>query len=173
MILIILVCEHLALNAVREVVTLDSIDGAFLGSAASAWPDSVRRLERIGLASELLENQVRVLWWYGKLIGNTDMHMGNLSFTFMPVPGRQPELGLAPAYDMLPMLYAPLAGGEVPARTFEPALPLPKEQETWLAALHAALDFWRRASVDSRISEGFRKICGDNVLRLTGLMELV
>jgi len=42
-----------------------------------------------------------------RLIANTDMHLGNLTFH---VEG---TFRLAPAYDMLPMAYAPLPGGEV------------------------------------------------------------
>ncbi|MBI3773883.1 MAG: type II toxin-antitoxin system HipA family toxin YjjJ [Gammaproteobacteria bacterium] len=156
-----------------EIVTLASIDAAFLGSAESLWPESIRRLTKIKLANQLLENKVRVLWWYGKLIANSDMHMGNLSFTFTPEPGKQPELRLAPTYDMLPMFYAPLAGGEVPVRTFEPVLPLPKEREAWLMACAAALHFWQQTSTDTRISDAFRKVCGENYQRLNNLVQLV
>ena len=76
------------------------------------------------------------LWWNGRLIENTDMHLGNRSFR-VGLP-----LRLAPTYDMLPMMYAPLPGGEVPAREFVPALPLPTQRMTWLAACAAAIEFW-------------------------------
>ena len=69
---------------------------------------------RMRLAAADLVDQVRILWWYGKLIGNTDMHLGNVSFRFRPDPRGRVQLNLAPAYDMLPMLYAPLSGGEIP-----------------------------------------------------------
>ena len=80
--------------------------------------------------------QTEKLWWFGKLIANTDMHTGNLSFV------AQGTLAVAPAHDMLPMLYAPLPGGEVPTRVFEPPLPLPTQRPSWAVASAAATLFW-------------------------------
>ncbi|MFT4242990.1 MAG: HipA domain-containing protein [Acidovorax sp.] len=97
------------------------------------------------------------LWWFGRLIGNTDMHLGNLAFR--PVQGR---LALAPAYDMLPMLHAPLPGGEVPVRAFDPPLPLPTQRAPWHAAWNAARDFWQAAAQDERIGAGFRAMCAEH-----------
>lgn len=154
-----------------ELVTLASLDASILGSAESAWPSIVRQLAKMKLADQQLEFHTQVLWWYGKLIANTDMHTGNLSFQFDAKPGAQPVLRGAPAYDMLPMLYAPLAGGEVPSRQFEPTLPLPKERDVWLTACTAALYFWQQASGDARISIAFRKICGENLRRLESLVQ--
>jgi hypothetical protein len=93
------------------------------------------------------------------------MHIGNLSFR------PQGTLSLAPTYDMLPTLYAPLPGGEVPARSFEPALPLPPQRRTWTAACSAAVAFWTRACRDVRISEGLRRLCLANAQRLPQLAE--
>ncbi len=93
------------------------------------------------------------LWWFGRLIANTDMHLGNLSFR-----PRQGRLHLAPAYDMLPMRYAPLPGGELPTDDFTFPLPLPQARAVWLTACRAALDFWSRMADDSRISDGFRRL---------------
>jgi len=109
---------------------------------------------RAGLLGE--EDIVRIaqLWWFGRLIGNTDMHAGNLSF--QPSAGR---LTAAPAYDMLPMFQAPLAGGEVVARSFDPPLPLPPQRAIWQTACQAALAFWQAAADDARISAGFRALC--------------
>ena len=156
-----------------EVVTLASIDGAFLGSAESDWPTLIQRLINAKLCNPQAFNQTRLLWWFGKLIANSDMHMGNLSFRFSPQTNTLPELHLAPAYDMLPMQYAPLAGGEIPVQQFEPNLPLPKDRDIWATACVAALEFWQQASNDSRISENFRKICLDNFQQLEKLAQLV
>jgi hypothetical protein len=99
----------------------------------------------------------------GRLIANTDMHTGNLSFQPLGPPA---TLTPAPAYDMLPMLYAPLAGGEAPARSFEAPLPLPPQRTVWTAACTAAIAFWWRAATDTRISEAFRRVCSANGQRL-------
>jgi hypothetical protein len=91
---------------------------------------------------------------FGRLIANTDMHDGNLSF--------KPGLQLAPVYDMLPMGYAPVRGVELPHMDFMPPLPLPAERDAWLVAARAAEYFWLSASTEARISKGFQAICAQN-----------
>lgn len=135
--------------------TLETLDAALLGSPQRDWDRVAQRLHAAGLLDAGDLQRIQLLWWFGRLIANTDMHSGNLSFR--PEGGR---LLLAPAYDMLPMLHAPLAGGEVPAREFTPALPLPPQRDVWHQASAAARDFWTRAADDGRISAEFRQLCG-------------
>ena len=142
------------------VCDLEHLQGAFVGSRATAWPDIAARLMGMQLLEADVAAAVEHLWWYGRLIANNDMHLGNLSFHV----GR--PLRLAPAYDMLPMMYAPLPGGEVPVRDFEPALPLPAQRTTWLAACSAAIEFWTAAAADTRITEAFRGACRRNATLL-------
>jgi len=146
--------------------SLESANAALLGDASRDWTLLVRRFAATGLLAEAGVQQVAHLWWFGRLIANTDMHAGNLSFR--PVAGC---LSLAPAYDMLPMLHAPLAGGEVPVREFEPPLPLPPQRAVWQAACTVALDFWAAAARDTRISEGFRALCAQHRTRLLQAAE--
>ena len=114
--------------------------------------------------------RVRHLWWFGRLIANTDMHAGNLSFSLGEAPG---TFNPAPTYDMLPMLYAPLPGGEVPPRGFEPALPSPPQRAVWLVACGAAIEFWMRAARDRRIGGDFQRICLINARQLEGVAARV
>jgi hypothetical protein len=72
---------------------------------------------------------------------------------------------------MLPMLYAPMRGGEVPARKFEPPLPLPPQRSVWAAACAAALSFWSSASQDARIGAEFRGVCAANAKRLRQIAD--
>ena len=116
-----------------------------------------RGLFERGLIASETRDAITRLWHFGQLIGNTDMHDGNLSF----VPG-EPGLRLAPVYDMLPMLYAPQRGVELPERQFAARLPLPSERELWHQAARAAVDFWGCAGNDARISVDFREICRRN-----------
>ncbi|MBK8742551.1 MAG: hypothetical protein IPM02_25035 [Betaproteobacteria bacterium] len=95
------------------------------------------------------------------------MHLGNLSFHV------DHSFRLAPSYDMLPMAYAPLAGGEVPPRDFIPPLPLPSQRPTWTIAATAAIEFWSSAAADKRISEAFRKICRANAARLHEMADKI
>ncbi len=135
---------------------LDTLNAALIGEGTMDWPRLASRLAQAGWLSAEDETRVRHLWWFGRLIANTDMHLGNLSF--------RPEgmLQLAPTYDMLPMLYAPLPGGEVPVRPFQPALPLPDQREIWATACRAAIAFWTRVTGERRISAGFRSVAQAN-----------
>ena len=106
--------------------------------------------------------------WFGELIGNSDMHLGNVS---LELRDRRP-LPLAPVYDMLPMAYAPMAGGEVPRAEYTPGLPTPKDRAAWLLASQAAQLFWDTARADPRISARFREVCGANLQELNRLITL-
>jgi len=136
------------------VCTLSSLNAALIGAAGGHWPKTVRRLQAADWLSETDTTKVALIWWFGKLIGNTDMHDGNLAF--------RPGLALAPAYDMLPMAYAPMRGGELPNREFSPDLPLPSEAPLWIQAAKAAVYFWNICAGDTRISTDFRRTCDDN-----------
>ncbi len=136
------------------VCTLSSLNAALLGTAGGHWPKAVRMLQDAGWLSESDTAKVGLTWWFGKLIGNTDMHDGNLAF--------RPGLTLAPAYDMLPMTYAPMRGGELPNRDFSPDLPLPSEILVWRQAAEAAAHFWSTCATDTRIGAEFRRICDNN-----------
>jgi len=101
------------------------------------------------------------LWWFGRLIANGDMHLGNCAFRVA-----NGQLTLAPAYDMVPMDYAPLPGGELPTKVWQPPLPLPGERAIWLEACRQALVFWSAAAGDRRISDPLREVFRDNANRL-------
>lgn len=148
------------------LVALDVANAAFVGSPSADWPALMARLAALGLVDEGTQAAVWRLWWFGRLIANTDMHTGNLAF--VPVAGR---LQLAPAYDMLPMRFAPLPGGELPTRAVELALPVPDQRAAWLDACTAALGFWNEAAGDARIGEGFRAVCAEHAAALTRLQD--
>lgn len=150
-----------------RLASLATLDAALLGAGTSEWTALANRFQAMGLLDAAAVERIRHLWWFGRLIANTDMHTGNISF--VPHDG----LVLAPAYDMLPMLYAPLPGGELPTRNFEPPLPLPPQRAVWQGACAAALAFWERAAGDERISTSFRRTCGVNAKRLRQVAELV
>ena len=97
------------------------------------------------------------------------MHDGNLSFRPGTLGGRA-AFRLAPAYDMLPMLYAPARGVELPPREFRPRLPLPAERELWDPASRAAVGFWQTAAEDARISATFRATCAANAKGLARML---
>jgi hypothetical protein len=95
---------------------------------------------------------------FGALIANTDRHHGNVSLLL-----HQHRWQLAPAYDMLPMFYAPVAG-EVVERDWASQSPRPNAHtlSVWPQAKALALQFWQSAAVDARISEDFRVVARVN-----------
>ena len=143
------------------VCTLAAINDALLGKGGASWPLAAQALRQRGWLDGEAVRQVELIWWFGRLIANSDMHDGNLAFL--------PGLVLAPAYDMLPMAYAPQRGGEVPAWDFAPPLPLPTEKDVWRAAAKAAVSYWQRCAEDERISREFRRLCAGNARKLAVL----
>ncbi len=91
---------------------------------------------------------------FGDLIGNSDRHFGNVSF-FVEGAGR---LRLAPAYDMLPMLFAP-QGTTLLERGLEPSPPTAATFDVWPDAAHHALDYWARLAELPELNSGFRELC--------------
>lgn len=148
------------------VCTLGSLNAALAGTAGARWTKTALALQTAGsgVTNETI-SAIRHIWWFGKHIGNTDMHEGNLAF--------RPDMSLAPAYDMLPMLYAPLRGGELPARVYVPELPLPDEAQAWRQAAQAGIVYWQTCAGDERISAEFRLICEANAHQLSRLQTEV
>jgi len=107
---------------------------------------------------------MRWLKVFGSLIGNTDMHLGNLSFIRL----QSKFYTLAPVYDMLPMLYRPVSG-ETPSREFAPQAQAMDVAGVWPEALRHALRFWDMASIEAGVSGKFSQICRDNLAVLLNL----
>lgn len=138
----------------RGVVSLMALQSALCGFSDAAWPAAVCELLPAGLLEADCARTVQLLHAFGTLTGNTDMHSGNLAFWLEDTL----PLRIAPAYDMLPMLWAPTMQGELVPREFTPAPPLPSERAAWRAALPMASEFWHRACEAPLLSPEFRQI---------------
>ncbi|RQP25778.1 type II toxin-antitoxin system HipA family toxin YjjJ [Piscinibacter terrae] len=149
------------LHGRSRLASLFTLNAALMGDPSSDWTRLTTRLADRHLLPASDAQAIERLWWFGRLIANSDMHTGNLSF--VPQQGR---LSLAPCYDMLPMAYAPLPGGEVPLREFRPPAPLPTQRGPWTEACDAARRFWSMAGDDDRISLDFRSMCIENAQSL-------
>ncbi len=135
------------------VISLLALDLEFVGSTMDSWGETaveLHRSQRIDADSLL---QIRQLEFFGSLIANTDMHLGNLSFLCDAEDLRQ----LAPVYDMLPMFFAP-RHGQIWHSDFEPPSPAEASQDTISIITSIALRYWERVANCSDISAGFRKI---------------
>ena len=135
----------------RGVVSLHSLHAAGVGSHARTWVDALKELNVEGLVDDgTLEAGAR-LQSFGELIGNTDMHFGNLALWMSDdLPFR-----LAPVYDMLPMLWAPSAQGELVNRRHAPEPPIPAMRDAWHEAAEWADQFWGNLASDRRLSKEF------------------
>jgi HipA-like C-terminal domain len=149
------------------VVTLWAMNDEYAGvpPAAGHWPEAVARLAQQRWLLPATVAQVRGLHWFGHLIANSDMHFGNLSF----FPQDDGTLELAPVYDMLPMLYAPI-GSELHERRFAPPVPEPGQEAAWFAAAGIATAYWGSVAADLRITPAFRATAAANAASLRDLV---
>lgn len=97
---------------------------------------------------------------FGDLIGNNDQHFGNTSFT---AEGK--TFSMAPAYDVLPMWYAPRSQGSIVTglHTSKPILPEFNAYKKTVREM--AEHFWSHVSKERLISAGFRAIAQQNLGR--------
>jgi hypothetical protein len=146
------------------MVSLLSYDSEFVGQIDN-WAATAARMAARGLLTEGDARTLCFLEAFGRLIANTDRHYGNVSLLIEEGSSWR----LAPAYDMLPMMYAPV-GGELVAREFDAGSLAPTAETlgVWEAARVAARTFWLAASADEGISKGFRKIAAAHARELKG-----
>lgn len=146
--------DRVGLRGRRGMCSLGGVDAELVGLGDPEWDRFADKLLSLRLIDRTTAGWMRRIWYFGQLIHNTDMHAGNLSFT----PRGSGKLGLCPVYDMLPMRFAPLRGGEVPetmpTRVYKP---LPGFEEDYAAARDAARMFWSEVTGDDTISPAFRK----------------
>ncbi len=146
--------DRIGLRGRLGIVSLGALDDEFVGERLG-WAQSAASLLRARLIDADDARSLRWLNAFGTLIANTDMHLGNASFLYEG----DLRFALAPAYDMLPMFYAPV-GNEVPARRFTLPSPTSATADQWRAALPAAKAFWQAVADDARVSPEFREIAG-------------
>ena len=142
----------------RGLVSLEALDAAFFGALDTPWTDAATRLLGDGWLSEADSDRLSLLWWFGTLVGNTDMHYGNVSLFL----DRARPLALAPTYDMVPMLYRPDSEGYFPNDPILPPPPLPETRDLWLQAEGLAEVFWSRLASSESVSAGFRDLASRN-----------
>lgn len=143
------------------MVSLMVYDAQYVGEM-DTWAATALRMEARGLLRSEDARTLRLLDAYGRLIGNTDRHYGNISLVLV-----DDNWHLSPTYDMLPMLYMPIAG-EVVVQNLaaEKMVPTAHMLDVWSEAQALALAFWGAVAQDKRISSGFRQLAQGNALAL-------
>jgi hypothetical protein len=141
-------------------VSLHAVDATRYGSLDN-WTAAAGRLNADSLLSAADAEKIRLIDAFGALIANSDRHFGNVTL-FDRYDGR---FELAPAYDMLPMLFAPQDGQLVP-REFVPAPPRAEWLSVWQRAHSLAEDYWSRVANDPRLSPDFQQLAARALERL-------
>lgn len=110
----------------RHVVSVGAAHEGLLGGPYTHWAASCEALAKRRWLEPAAAATARRALAFGRLIGNTDMHSGNLSlYVERAALGRRRFTGglqLAPLYDMLPMRWRPNPemGGAADYTPFEP-----------------------------------------------------
>jgi hypothetical protein len=150
------------------LVSLAALDAEFVG-LGTTWYEITQALVREGCVVPEAMLSAQLLWAYGTLIGNTDMHSGNLSFTS---DSGRPYL-FAPAYDMTPMAFAPRAGGSMAnnlrAGNIVAAIP----GGVWRQAYGLARLYVERLRRDERFTAQFFPCMDALALHLNGANERI
>ena len=115
-------------------------------------------------AGRINAEDARALRWldaFGARIANTGRHQHNVLFF-----DGEAGLRLAPAFDQVPVLYAPTIDGQLPVRAFAVPPATADTLDVWEDARAAAVTFWQRAAADSRISDKMRMLAVANAVML-------
>lgn len=145
------------------VVSLKSLDLEFVGSRDQRWPTIAEKLAEQNVIAKSELNTIQRLFCFGRLIANSDMHTGNLSFFN---DGIMPFV-LTPAYDMLPMAYANIDVKQSYRIIIDSDLP----DIFWCEVLPLALRFWQTLRKREDLSGSFRNISLNMVKYLTTIIR--
>ncbi len=145
----------------RGVLSLLSLDAEFVGNMQS-WGESATSLIASGRLDASIASEVRCLESFGRLIANSDMHAGNLSF----FSEGDRACALAPAYDMLPMYFAPQQS-HLLENDFQAPTPRAQDAPHWDSACAAAEDFWSAVAGHAHVSVDFKELARDNLAGVT------
>lgn len=151
----------------RHVVSLTSVHAEFVGNARWHWPATCAALFAQGRLSKTDLTAVQTIHAFGDLIGNTDMHFGNLSLWVDDLTRLDnPTFTLAPVYDMLPMRYRPSEFRDEMGYTgFTPPDLVGLEPEAKDQAVAMAQAFWLAMSRHAPVSADFRRLAAGQVDR--------
>ncbi len=137
----------------QSQLSLQCVDAEFVGRGRD-WHLVMHELLKQNLVSWQHVFDATMLWMFGRLINNTDMHLGNLA---LGIDGN--VFRLLPVFDMCSMGFAPKSG-EVQTMRFNPpdleSLAVIDRVDPG-TALEMASAFWDRVMADGRISDDFRE----------------
>ena len=147
----------------RHVVAIGDVHKALVADSYMNWASSAAALARQGHLSSLDAQRASALLSFGRLIGNSDMHSGNLSLLVRAAELESGRFDLAPVYDMLPMRWRP-----------DPALgglpdygPFDVDGSAASGSANGpARAFWDQLSTTVEVSAGLRDVAAEMRQRL-------
>lgn len=152
----------------RHVVAIDALHSEFVDAPRRNWIHTAEALADKKLITSAELSSVARIYAFGQFIGNTDMHFGNLSFFVDDV--ERPKLALAPAYDMLPMMWRPSVNtGELGVSPVAAPASIPAYLREQAEAREWAIAFWQQASTRDALDEPLREACEASVAKLKAL----
>jgi HipA-like C-terminal domain len=146
----------------RHAVPLWAAHEAFVAGPRQHWAATCEALAAQRRLPPHAAGQARALQQFGRLIGNSDMHFGNLSLLVEPADAASGRFTLAPVYDMLPMRWRPDAASG--ALDLLPFTPEPFDLQSPARAVAQA--FWERAVQHAPLSRGFRGLAREMYARV-------
>jgi hypothetical protein len=150
----------------KALVSLEVVQSEF--GAAGPWPQALAVLEKQKQVTHETVQTVEKVWAFGRLIANSDMHAGNLSFYLSDAP-----LALTPVYDMLPMAFAPTSAGAMREESVALSVVPVVSREAWVFAFELAREFWQMIASDVRISAAFRAIAREMQAQLVTVEPVI
>ena len=140
---------------------------------SDTWARAATRLAALRLLSTEDARRLQLYEAFARLIANEDRHQQNIAL-FPEFSGEGENMAaepkrhtLAPAFDQLPMLYAPTSDGQLPDREFVRPTPGADTWDVWSQACTLATTFWRRARESDRFSTSMREIAANNLRALS------
>jgi hypothetical protein len=142
----------------RHVVAVGAAHKAFVADTYSNWAATCESLARLHRLSSDDAERARALMQFGRLIGNADMHAGNLGLLVRSEDLAKGRFALAPIYDMLPMRWRPDAnlGGAPDYAPFEP-----DRVSVAGPAAGPAHEFWAALAEHGNVSRGLRQVASE------------
>jgi HipA-like C-terminal domain len=139
------------------VVSLKALDDEFCGVAGD-WVKTAQALLQGGKLSPALVAKIQQVYAFGVLIGNSDMHGGNLAFWVDDITTSAPKFALAPIYDMLPMALAPRASGLIPDALPTPLISPHVPLTIWREMAVLACDYWQQVAQNLAVASDVRQL---------------
>ena len=159
--------DRVGLGGRMGMISLGAIDDEYFGARQSTWVGAAYRLEHASMLEPHAARTLAMLYAFGVMIGNGDMHFGNVSF--QPTVEGAGAMRMAPVYDMLPMSYAPVRT-ELRDIEFAPRLDIPGlSQDALRQAFEIAHRYWTECAGSTLLSQDFRGIASANALKLETL----